>query len=38
MEEGRKTFEEYQEAAKMYSTDDLMKKAQEMYTFVAKKD
>jgi predicted translin family RNA/ssDNA-binding protein len=38
MEEGRKTFEEYQEAAKMYSTDDLMKKAQEMYTFVSKKD
>jgi Tfp pilus assembly protein PilF len=38
MEEGRKTFEEYQEAAKMYSTDDLMKKAQEMYSFVAKKD
>jgi hypothetical protein len=30
MEEGRKTFEEYQEAAKMYSTDDLMKNAQEM--------
>jgi hypothetical protein len=38
MEEGRKTFEEYQEAAKMYSTEDLMKKAQEMYSFVSKKD
>ena len=38
MEEGRKTFEEYQEAAKMYTTEDLMKKAQEMYSFVAKKD
>jgi predicted translin family RNA/ssDNA-binding protein len=38
MEEGRKTFEEYQEAVKMYSTEDLMKKAQEMYSFVSKKD
>jgi predicted translin family RNA/ssDNA-binding protein len=38
MDEGRKTFEEYQEAVKMYSTDDLMKKAQEMYSFVSKKD
>jgi hypothetical protein len=37
-EEGRKTFEEYQEAVKMYSTEDLMKKAQEMYSFVSKKD
>ena len=38
MEEGRKTFEDYQAAAKMYSTEDLMKKAQEMYSFVSKKD
>jgi Tfp pilus assembly protein PilF len=38
MEEGKKTFEDYQAAAKMYTTEDLMKKAQEMYTFVAKKD
>jgi len=29
-EEGKKTFEDYQEAIKMYSTDDLMKNAQEM--------
>jgi predicted translin family RNA/ssDNA-binding protein len=38
MEEGRKTFEDYQEAVKMYTTEDLMKKAQEMYSFVSKKD
>jgi hypothetical protein len=38
MEEGKKTFEDYQEAVKMYSTEDLMKKAQEMYSFVSKKD
>jgi Tfp pilus assembly protein PilF len=38
MDEGKKTFEDYQAAAKMYTTDDLMKKAQEMYSFVSKKD
>ena len=38
MDEGKKTFEDYQEAVKMYSTEDLMKKAQEMYSFVSKKD
>jgi predicted translin family RNA/ssDNA-binding protein len=38
MEEGKKTFEDYQEAVKMYTTEDLMKKAQEMYSFVSKKD
>lgn len=39
MEEGRKTFEDYQEAVtKMYSMDDLMAKAREMYTFVSNKD
>lgn len=39
MEEGRKTFEDYQEAVtKMYSMDDLMTKAREMYTFVSNKD
>ena len=39
MEEGKKTFEDYQEAVtSMYTMDDLMKKAQEMYSFVSKKD
>lgn len=39
MEEGRKTFEEYQEAVtKMYSMDELMAKAKEMYSFVSTKD
>jgi hypothetical protein len=37
-EEGKKTFEEYQAATPMYSTEDLVKKAQEMYSFVSKKD
>ena len=39
LEQGKKTFEEYQEAAtKMYSMEDLMEKAKEMYSFVSKKD
>lgn len=39
MEEGKKTFEEYQEAVtKMYSMDELMAKAKEMYSFVSTKD
>jgi Tfp pilus assembly protein PilF len=38
MEEGQKTFEDYQAAAKMYSTEELVKKAQQMYSFVSKKD
>jgi len=37
-EQGKKTVEEMQEALKPYSTEELMKKAQEMYTFVSKKD
>ena len=38
-EEGKKTFEEYQSAmTKMYSMEDLMEKAKEMYSFVSKKD
>lgn len=38
-EEGKKTFEEYQSAmTTMYSMDDLMAKAKEMYSFVSKKD
>ena len=39
MEEGKKTFEEYQEAVtKMYSMEDLMAKAKEMYSFVSTKE
>ena len=38
-EEGRKTFEDYQQAVtKMYSVDDLTQKAQEMYSFISTKD
>lgn len=35
---GKKTAEEMQEAMKMYSTDELMEKAKELYSFVSKKD
>lgn len=39
LEQGKKTFEEYQEAiTKMYSMEELMDKAKEMYSFVSKKD
>lgn len=39
MEEGKKSFEDYQEAVgKLYSMDELMEKAKEMYSFVTKKD
>ena len=37
-EQGRKTYEDVQEAYKMYSMDELMDKAKEMYGFVSKKD
>ena len=37
-EQGKKTYEEVQEAYKMYSMDDLMSKAKEMYSFVSTKD
>lgn len=37
-EQGKKTYEEVQEAYKMYSMDDLMAKAKEMYSFVSTKD
>lgn len=37
-EQGMMVQEEYAKAFKMYSTEDLMKKAQEMYSFVTKKD
>ena len=35
---GKKTAEEMQEAFKMYSVEELMEKAKEMYSFVSKKD
>ena len=38
-DKGKKSFEEYQAAVtKMYSMEDLMEKAKEMYSFVSKKD
>jgi hypothetical protein len=37
-DQNKKTVEEMQEAVKPYSIDELMKKAQEMYAFVTKKD
>lgn len=38
LEEGKKSFEEYQAAVtKMYSMEELMEKATEMYSFVSKK-
>lgn len=38
LEQGKKSVEEAQEMCKMYSMDDLMEKAKEMYSFVSKKD
>lgn len=37
-EQNKKTVEDMQKALQPYSMDDLMKKAQEMYSFVSKKD
>jgi hypothetical protein len=37
-EQGKKTYEEVQEAYKMYSIEELMAKAKEMYSFVSTKD
>lgn len=37
-EQGKKTTEEMQAALKPYSTEELMKKATELYSFVTKKD
>lgn len=36
--EGKKSAEEMQSAYKMYSVEDLMAKAKEMYSFVSTKD
>ena len=38
VEQGKKTMEEVKDTYKMYSMDDLMEKAKEMYSFVSKKD
>ena len=38
MEQGKKTIEDVQSSYKMYSMDDLMEKAKEMYSFVSNKD
>ena len=35
MAQGKKTFEEYQEAMKIYSMEEMMEKAKEMYSFVS---
>ena len=37
-EQGKKTADEMQAALQMYSMDELMEKAKDMYTFVSKKD
>jgi ABC-type transporter lipoprotein component MlaA len=38
MEKGKKSLEDIQESYQMYSMEDLMEKAKEMYSFVSKKD
>ena len=38
MEQGKKTLEEVKESYNMYSVEDLMAKAKEMYSFVSNKD
>ena len=38
MDQGKKTAEELKEMYKMYTMDELMEKAKEMYSFVSKKD
>ena len=38
MEAGKIQAEEFAKATQMYSMEDLMEKAQEMYSFVSKKD
>ena len=38
LEAGKKSIEEVQDMYKMYSVEDLMEKAKEMYSFVSKKD
>ena len=38
VEQGKQSMEEVKETYKMYSMDELMEKAKEMYSFVSKKD
>jgi len=38
IEQGKKTIEDVQSSYQMYSMDDLMEKAKEMYSFVSNKD
>lgn len=38
VEQNKKTVEELKDMYKMYSMEDLMEKAKEMYNFVSKKD
>lgn len=38
VEQNKQTAEELKDMYKMYSMDDLMEKAKEMYNFVSKKD
>ena len=38
VDEGRKTVEDIKDSYTMYSMEELMEKAKEMYTFVATKD
>ena len=37
-DQGQKNMVELQDAYKMYSVEDMMEKAKEMYSFVSKKD
>jgi hypothetical protein len=37
-DQGQKNMTELQDAYKMYSVEDMMEKAKEMYSFVSKKD
>ena len=37
-EQGKKSMEEFQKANQMYSIDELMEKAKEMYSFVSRRD
>jgi hypothetical protein len=37
-EQGKKSMQEVQETYQMYTMEDLMEKAKEMYSFVSKKD
>jgi hypothetical protein len=37
-EQGKKNMQDVQEAYKMYSMDDVINKAKEMYSFVSTKD